>query len=89
MRECVDVAVAVQTQELLCAHVDWFEFDDFVSQLGLTSPPFTLLRAPVADMSPIPDELTATVISAVGSLSALQKAKFLLEHSLALLEAGQ
>ncbi|KAI0282237.1 hypothetical protein BC826DRAFT_1065780 [Russula brevipes] len=40
-------------------------------------------------MPPIPDELTATVISAVESLSGLQKAKFLLEHSLTLLEAGQ
>jgi hypothetical protein len=46
-------------------------------------------RQPRANMSPIPDELTATVISAVESLSALQKAKFLLEHSLSLLEAGQ
>ncbi|KAI9450284.1 hypothetical protein F5148DRAFT_1277868 [Russula earlei] len=40
-------------------------------------------------MSPIPDELTATVISAVKSLTALQKAKFLLDHSLTLLETGQ
>lgn len=40
-------------------------------------------------MPHIPDELTATVISAVESLSGLQKAKFLLEHSLTLLEAGQ
>jgi hypothetical protein len=40
-------------------------------------------------MSRIPDGLTATVISVVESLSALQKAKFLLEHSLALLDAGQ
>jgi hypothetical protein len=56
----------------------------------LTSDPLlSRARASVADMSPIPDELTATVISAVESLSALQKAKFLLEHSLTLLEAGQ
>ncbi|KAH9953480.1 hypothetical protein BC827DRAFT_1146062 [Russula dissimulans] len=40
-------------------------------------------------MSPIPDELTATVISVVESLSGHQKAKFLLDHSLTLLEAGQ
>jgi hypothetical protein len=46
-------------------------------------------RQPRLTMSHIPDELTATVISAVESLSGLQKAKFLLEHSLTLLEAGQ
>ena len=40
-------------------------------------------------MSRITDELTATVISVVESLTARQKAKFLLDHSLALLEAGQ
>ena len=40
-------------------------------------------------MSRITDELTATVISVVESLTAGQKAKFLLDHSLALLEAGQ
>ncbi|KAI0246589.1 hypothetical protein BJV78DRAFT_1297892 [Lactifluus subvellereus] len=40
-------------------------------------------------MSLIPDELTATVLSAVESLPRLQKAKLLLDHSLALLEAGQ
>jgi hypothetical protein len=40
-------------------------------------------------MSSIPDELTATVLSAVESLPKLQKAKLLLDHSLALLEAGQ
>lgn len=40
-------------------------------------------------MARIPDELTATVISAVESLSRSQKAKFLLNHSLTLLEAGQ
>ena len=28
---CKYVDVAVQTQELLCAHVIWLEFDDFVS----------------------------------------------------------
>jgi hypothetical protein len=40
-------------------------------------------------MSRIPDELTATVISVVESLTAHQKAKILLDHSLTLLEAGQ
>jgi len=40
-------------------------------------------------MSPIPDELTATVISVVESLSGHQKAKFLLDHSLTLLETGK
>ncbi|KAI9459875.1 hypothetical protein BJY52DRAFT_1264289 [Lactarius psammicola] len=42
-----------------------------------------------AQMSSIPDELTATVFSIVGSLPTLQKAKLLLDHCLALLEAGQ
>ncbi|KAH9976596.1 hypothetical protein BGW80DRAFT_1436025 [Lactifluus volemus] len=40
-------------------------------------------------MSPIPDELTATVLSVVQSLPRLQKAKLLLDHSLSLLEAGK
>src|SRR6266702_6954525 len=41
-----------------------------------------------AQMSSIPDELTATVFSIVGSLPQLQKAKLILDHCLALLEAG-
>ncbi|KAI0297045.1 hypothetical protein B0F90DRAFT_1811223 [Multifurca ochricompacta] len=40
-------------------------------------------------MSPIPDELTSTVLSVVESLPRLRKAKLLLDHCLALLEAGQ
>ncbi|KAH9057589.1 hypothetical protein EDB87DRAFT_1630114 [Lactarius vividus] len=42
-----------------------------------------------AQMSSIPDELTATVFSIVGSLSTLQKAKLILDHCLALIEAGE
>ena len=42
-----------------------------------------------AQMSSIPDELTTTVLSIVGSLPTLQKAKLLLDHCLALLEAGK
>lgn len=42
-----------------------------------------------AQMSSFPDELTTTVISIVGSLPRLQKAKLILGHCLALLEAGQ
>ncbi|KAI0261950.1 hypothetical protein BC834DRAFT_893413 [Gloeopeniophorella convolvens] len=41
-----------------------------------------------AGMSSIPDELTATVISAVESLPRPQKAKLLLDHCLALLDSG-
>jgi hypothetical protein len=40
-----------------------------------------------AQMSSIPDKLT--VFSIVGSLQKLQKAKLILDHCLALLEAGQ
>lgn len=42
-----------------------------------------------AQMSSFPDELTATVFSIVESLPKLQKAKLILNHCLALLEAGQ
>ncbi|KAN0142176.1 hypothetical protein V8E53_000638 [Lactarius tabidus] len=40
-----------------------------------------------AQMSSIPDELTATVFSIVGSFTRLQKAKLILDHCHALLEA--
>ncbi|KAI9435553.1 hypothetical protein H4582DRAFT_2059465 [Lactarius indigo] len=40
-------------------------------------------------MSSIPDELTATVLSIVGSLPTLQKAKLILDHCLALIEVGE
>ncbi|KAH8993141.1 hypothetical protein EDB92DRAFT_1855074 [Lactarius akahatsu] len=42
-----------------------------------------------AQMSSIPDELTTTVFSIVGSLPTLQKAKLILDHCLALIEAGE
>ncbi|KAH9029242.1 hypothetical protein EDB85DRAFT_2091001 [Lactarius pseudohatsudake] len=42
-----------------------------------------------AQMSSITDELTATVLSIVGSLPTLQKAKLILDHCLALIEAGE
>ncbi len=40
-------------------------------------------------MSSSPDELTATVLSIVGALPKLQKAKLILDHCQALLDAGQ
>jgi hypothetical protein len=81
---------AVRTLPRVVQHTEQqleFYFPQFPTKFGAYNSKGS--GAEPSSMSPIPDELTATVLSVVQSLPRLQKAKLLLDHSLSLLEAGK